>query len=201
MLIWRGRGLVVLLAFLVFVMMQLLVDGANHDGYYAAHRWPKVLAALFAAIPIWFIGKSFENEGRGDSLWFIPVKWWAPVILVGGIFLGAGSTAAEPERSQPVGEVEQKSEAAPAVETRSPVVPQTMQASLAGATPAPAPTPASANRMERPAVQFPTIAQVYVDNRTHQYYSEHCARPENAYRLAKSVAKMQGFKPAPGCAE
>lgn len=199
MLIWRGRGLVVLLAFLVFVIMQLLVDGANHDGYYAAHGWPKVFAAILAAIPIWLIGKSFENEGRGDSLWFIPVKWWAPVILVMGTFMGVGSTAAEPERSEPIAQVEQKSDAAPVIETRSPAVPQTMQASLAPAAPAPAPVPVT--RMERPPVQFPTIAQVYVDNLTHQYYSENCARPENAYRLAKSVAKSQGFKPAPGCAE
>ena len=199
MLIWRGRGLVVLLAFLVFVIMQLLVDGANRDGYYAAHGWPKVFAAILAAIPIWFIGKSFENEGRGDSLWFIPVKWWAPVILVVGIFMGAGSTAAEPDRSEPAVQAEQKSEPAPVMETRSPAVPQTMQASLAPVAPAPAQTPAS--RMERPAVQFPTIAQVYVDNRTHQYYSENCARPDNAYRLAKSLAKSQGFTPAPGCAQ
>jgi hypothetical protein len=199
MLIWRGRGLVVLLAVLVFMITEILIDGANGAGYYTAHTWPKILAAVLAAIPIWFIGKSFENDGRGDHLWFIPVKWWAPVILIGGIFLGAGSTAAEPERSQPVMPAEeQRSVAAePMIETRSPVVPQTMQASLMPVSPA----PAAVARMERPPVQFPTIAQVYADNRTHLYYGEGCAHPDNAYRLAKSLAKSQGFKPAPGCSQ
>ena len=44
----------------------------------------------------------------------------------------------------------------------------------------------------------PTIVKVYADRATHLYYPSDCARhPEDAPLIAKTVATMQGYKPAP----
>jgi hypothetical protein len=43
----------------------------------------------------------------------------------------------------------------------------------------------------------PVIAQVYVDPMTKRYWTEECkTRPAEATRLSKSVAQMQGYRPA-----
>lgn len=40
----------------------------------------------------------------------------------------------------------------------------------------------------------PAFEQVYVDRKTNEYYSEKCKKkPENGYRIPKSVALMQGM--------
>ena len=210
MLIWRGRGLVVLLAILVFIVVEAMVDGSMGGGYYASHAWPKILAAVLSAIPIWFIGVAFENGGGSDSFWFVPVKWWAPVILIVGIFVGISATEAAPEPAKatdpaPVAEV--KSEPAPQpampVAPNGPILPKPRyHASVVPTAAQPTARVAETERRsDRPAVQFATISQVYADSATHLYYAENCAHPENAYRLAKSAAKMQGYKPAPNCAQ
>ena len=68
--------------------------------------------------------------------------------------------------------------------------------------PPPAPAPAPAVTDTQPADDEwtrgkPTLEQVYVDRATNQFYGEKCRkRPENAYRLPKSVALMQGMTEA-----
>ena len=43
----------------------------------------------------------------------------------------------------------------------------------------------------------PVAEQVYVDNKTKLFYAEKCTtRPPNAYRMARKLAVMQGFKEA-----
>ena len=188
MLIWRGRGLVVLLAILGFIVVEVMVDGAIGDGYYASHMWPKVFAAVLTAIPIWFAGKSFENSGGGDHFWFVPVKWWAPIIVVFGIFAAVGSTEAAPEPSPKASD--------PVAAVKSEPAPEPVAAPLPTRPILPKP------RYEASAVtqpQLPTIAQVYVDSRTRTYYPEGCAHPDNAFRMAKSVARSEGYQLAAGC--
>jgi hypothetical protein len=66
----------------------------------------------------------------------------------------------------------------------------------------PPPAPAPAVTDTQPAEDEwtrgkPTLEQVYVDRATNQFYAEKCRkRPENAYRLPKSVALMQGMTEA-----
>jgi hypothetical protein len=54
---------------------------------------------------------------------------------------------------------------------------------------------------ERPAIEMKTtIEQVYVLNQTKKYYPMDCAaRPDGAYKMAKSLAIGQGFSLAPEC--
>lgn len=49
-------------------------------------------------------------------------------------------------------------------------------------------------RQQPPVIR---IEQVYADAETRTWYAADCeSRPQNAYRVAKSIAERQGFKPA-----
>jgi hypothetical protein len=189
LMIWRGRGFVVPLAVIGLVFFTGNLDGQTSS---------KIFAALVVAVAMWFLGRKFENDGGSDHFWFIPVKYWGPIILVIGCFIGAGgnsaaseppATAAEPAREATV-QSSPVRESPPAqswpVRERAPVT-------RASVIP---PVPRDTNP---PASEFPKIAQVYVDNTTHLYYLESCPRPERAYRIPRSVALLQGFRLASSC--
>ena len=64
----------------------------------------------------------------------------------------------------------------------------------------PPPTPQPKKYVPPPAAEEPqpTIVKVYADRATHLYYPSDCAtHPENALLMSKTVAAMQGYKPAP----
>jgi len=103
MIIWRGKGLMVLLVsipcFSVVPIINLIMDYSTRD----SHLWPYGVAAILAGIPCWFLGqhlreKSIEkykhypieedfDTGNLDSFYYIPVRWWGPVYGVIGIGL------------------------------------------------------------------------------------------------------------------
>ena len=101
MIIWRGFGILVGIAgFIGFILAELITRGfTNSDTYYQAHTAPRLGGALLGAalafgvvkiLEMWekpriVIDKATGREmvlRRGDSLFFIPVRFW-PYIIFG----------------------------------------------------------------------------------------------------------------------
>lgn len=96
MLIWRGKGLLVLLFYALGLGVPALVAGAMADQAYPdvdyawtlySHTSPVTDISLIigfatAAVVTWVVGRRINRNGGGHSLFFIPVQWWAiPPIL------------------------------------------------------------------------------------------------------------------------
>ena len=92
MIIWSGLGFVVALIGAVCLMAMDALTGAlfNDANYFATHGWPK-LVALAAAGGLTFLFARFLDKRpvkRRHSLFFIPVKYWAPLLVVlGGVLM------------------------------------------------------------------------------------------------------------------
>jgi len=186
--VWRRNGLAV--PFLTFG--SLLLFNFILGKTYEDNVGPKIIAFLVAAAAIFAITRFTEDEG--DHFFFIPLKFWAPIVAVVGIIFSFTATDAHPTSATTAVQDPAKSEtAAPARQAP----PRVFESSLYTPPPQPKPQPAPVARVEEPVMQ---VAQVYVDRTTLLYYTETCAgRPANASRLPKSVAKLQGYRPAPGC--
>ena len=188
MLIWRRNGIAVPFITIASLIVFNLIFGES----YSEHVMPKVFAFLVAAAAIFAISRMTEEDG--DHFFFVPLKFWAPIIAIGGtiIAIGIGETHAKPAPPP----------AQPAAESQ-PVQPQptTYQpAPVQVAAPAPQPQPQPQPVAVPQEEEAPKIAQVYVDPATKLYYPEGCkGRPDSATRLAKSIALMQGYKLAPSC--
>lgn len=223
MIVWRGKGLVVLLAAIVFWLMQMTVDAMNRPGAYANSMWAPILAGLIAAVPLWFLGRKFNSDEprvlvdqktgkkivlkESHDFFFIPVEYWAFITLAVGIFIGLSNAPVKPaERTASESAVSAPAETpAPAIEPVATAsvpaaAPPPVQATMVTprATPPPASDPAKPiHRSERAAIDFPTLEQVYVDQQTRVFYSADCTtRPATATRMAKSVALRSGFAAA-----
>jgi hypothetical protein len=102
MIIYRGRGfLVAVIAFGMLLLTELFTRAHfRDDTYFQRHGWPRLAGFLMAAAIVWLlIGQSEEVVGvemekqpkrrsifrPQDSLFFIPVLFWPPVLLVLGV--------------------------------------------------------------------------------------------------------------------
>ena len=78
------------------------MEAAFHDDrYYQAHGWPKLVAFAVAAVIVGIVGRWLNRRqgkvlidpetgrevvvGRGNTFFFIPMEYWAPILLVLGI--------------------------------------------------------------------------------------------------------------------
>ena len=101
MIFWRGYGILVgLFGFAGLVIAELLTRQLTKDeSYYQAHSLPRLAGAVLAAILAYGCVKLLERNDkprivvdkatgqelqlrRGDTLFFIPVKYW-PYIFFG----------------------------------------------------------------------------------------------------------------------
>jgi len=107
MIIWKGLGfLVAVITFLCLLLTEWSVERAfSDDNYYQAHGWPKLVGMLVAALLVWMMAKYFDSrqtETRIDAetgekitvladhnhtLFFIPIRFWPPILIVLGIIL------------------------------------------------------------------------------------------------------------------
>lgn len=103
MIVWSGLGfLVPAIAFAIWVIMNLMVDGMYGDGADAERVVASAIALLLSAPAIWFSGKALEGPGRvvidketGEemilrprhTLFFIPMKYWAFPAIAAGLFI------------------------------------------------------------------------------------------------------------------
>ncbi len=98
LVVWRGFGwLVPVVAFAALILSQLSVDAVYGDGFYTANAWPKQAALVLAAVFIGLLGfflnytkrRILVDEETGEelgkapahSLFFIPVEYWAIIVL------------------------------------------------------------------------------------------------------------------------
>lgn len=115
MIVWRGKGLLVLLVgFVCSWLIEWLADSVfgipeGRQHYREAHSWVWLLSMGSSAVACWFVGQQLEAHelktakvvidketgqdirlvGRNDMFW-IPVKWWAVVYLAIGVWLAIG---------------------------------------------------------------------------------------------------------------
>src|SRR3954451_23368859 len=103
MIIWSGLGfLVAVIGFGCLLATEFLVEAAFHDDrYYQAHGWPKSVAFAVAAVIVGIVGRWLNRRqgkvlidpetgrevvvGRRNTFFFIPMEYWAPILLVLGI--------------------------------------------------------------------------------------------------------------------
>ena len=101
LLIWRGLGIVALFIAGGFAVVGVLVaDGLNLGS--SGENTLMGLAMIPAAAAIWWVAKRREGQTRelidattgehvvltkGDSLFFIPLRWWAPIVVVVGLLV------------------------------------------------------------------------------------------------------------------
>jgi uncharacterized membrane protein YfcA len=105
MIIWKGWGILAVLITVAIVILVDFVTGSIYGDtrYYDNHNWPKGLALLLAAIPVYFVGVYLNSRPgramidkatgrevmlrRSHSLFFIPMEYWGVVLLIAGIVL------------------------------------------------------------------------------------------------------------------
>lgn len=187
--VWRRNG-----AAVPFITIgSLILFNFIYGESYSEHVMPKVFAFLVAAAAIFAISRFTEEEG--DHFFFVPLKYWAPIIAIGGtiIAVSLGETPAKPAEAPP--QPAAQSQPQP-VQPPTTYQPPPVQPVAAAPAPRPQPQAAPVPQEEEPV----KLSQVWVDPATKLYYPEGCkGRPDTATKLAKSVAVMQGYKLAPGC--
>lgn len=105
MIIWKGYGFAIVL----FALFGLVAGASVADAIQTEQSWPFVAGLLLAAAANYFTAKKLESDSkrlidpesgqevilkRGDSLFFVPMKYWTYVIValasLGLIFPGPG---------------------------------------------------------------------------------------------------------------
>jgi hypothetical protein len=100
MLIWQGLGfLVAVIVFGCALAVNFITNAAVGDGYYEKHNWPMAVSLMLSAAICWFLGNHLRkrsdrvaidketgrefvvNQSR-HTLFFIPMHYWSPILLV-----------------------------------------------------------------------------------------------------------------------
>lgn len=102
-IIWRGLGfLVLVIAFGFSLLANLIFDSVVGEGYYDHHLWPCAISLIFSAAVCWLLGDYLRKRsgqvvidkatgkeypvGRSQhALFFIPMHYWGPILLVGAL--------------------------------------------------------------------------------------------------------------------
>ena len=104
MIVWRGAGaLVIIIVFLASLCANGLTIAMFGKGYWEAQSWPfgsamLVAAAIIFAVDWWHAKKParilIDAETRERvvfnaprDFFFIPMKWWAPIIAACGMYV------------------------------------------------------------------------------------------------------------------
>ncbi|MGD0743936.1 MAG: hypothetical protein ABSA45_02165 [Verrucomicrobiota bacterium] len=107
MIIWQGRGfLVAVIIFGCSLVANLICNAKIGPGYYDHHKWPFAVSLLCSSAICWFLGdylrkrsdrividkqtgKEFVLNQSRHTLFFIPMRWWGLILLVGAMILFA----------------------------------------------------------------------------------------------------------------
>ena len=85
MVIWSGKGFIVALAvFGCSLATELIAEAATgNDNYYQASAWAFPLALLLGGAISTGVAMALPREDRNrDTLFFIPMFWWGPLLAV-----------------------------------------------------------------------------------------------------------------------
>ncbi len=105
MIIWNGLGFMVAVIIFGFSLLANMIS--NHyygTAYYSERKWPLALSLLCSGVICWFFGKylamksdiiAVEKETGKEiivnrsshTLFFIPMQWWSPILIVWAIVL------------------------------------------------------------------------------------------------------------------
>ena len=87
---WSGQGwFVAVVAIAAGALVQLAVQSATGDkNVYAQSVWAIPLAFIVAAGSTFALDRLlFTNTRDQHTMFFIPVKWWAPIFAVTGVVI------------------------------------------------------------------------------------------------------------------
>jgi hypothetical protein len=104
MIIWQGFGFMVfVIVFGCSLIANLIFDAEAGHGYYDHHKWPFAVSLTVSAGLCWFYAKYLGKRpgrvvidkqtgkeftiGRRHTLFFIPVLYWAPILLACSLIL------------------------------------------------------------------------------------------------------------------
>jgi hypothetical protein len=105
MIIWHGLGfLVAVIIFACSLAANLISNEKLGSGYYDHHKWPFAISLLFSSAICWSLGdylrkrsdravidkrtgEEFVVNQSKHTLFFIPMHWWGPILLVGALIL------------------------------------------------------------------------------------------------------------------
>ena len=103
MIFWSGRGYVVaLIAFAFLLASEFMTQTYFGDPtYYQRSGWPKLAAFWVAGAWVWWLGIRWKDKGvrtvidketrkefeigRKDSLFFVPIQFWGPILFALGV--------------------------------------------------------------------------------------------------------------------
>ncbi len=106
-IIWRGLGfLVAVIIFGCSLAANLIFNATRGEGYYDHHKWPFAVSLIVSAAICWFLGdflrkrsdrividkqtgKEFAVNRSRHALFFVPMHWWSPILLVIAVVLFA----------------------------------------------------------------------------------------------------------------
>jgi hypothetical protein len=198
-LVWRGNGIIVPLGIVAYALFGVFIDGQKGAHYFESHAGPKLFGAFLIGLALWFLGVKSEDSDRTHDFFWIPIKFWGIVFVIGGIIFAMTSPSGHAAESQTAKQVEAPA-AVPAPQPRLEARTATpIRMPDSAPEPPPPPPPAAATAAPEPVKTF---AQVYADNATKIYYPETCEHPASAaIRMSKSAAKIQGYTLAAGCTE
>lgn len=104
-IIWQGLGfLVAVIVFGCSLAGNLISNATVGDGYYDRHKWPSAVSLIFSATMCWFLGrylrrrsdriaidketgKEFVVNQSRHTLFFIPMHYWSPILLLIAVIL------------------------------------------------------------------------------------------------------------------
>lgn len=103
MIIWTGWGFLVAVIVFGFSLAANLLTNSITGGetYWDSHKWPFAISLFFSALACYLAGRAFSRrKGRilidpetgqqvvlrkSHTLFFIPMIYWAPVLIVIGV--------------------------------------------------------------------------------------------------------------------
>ncbi|BCO10139.1 hypothetical protein GF1_25150 [Desulfolithobacter dissulfuricans] len=99
MIIWKGWGiLAIVIPLLCSLGAQFIIDAIMGAGWYMEASWPMPLALALSAVFVFVTGKRLNNRPgkvfidpesnekvelrKSHSLFWIPLQYWSPVIII-----------------------------------------------------------------------------------------------------------------------
>lgn len=104
-LIWHGKGFLAFVITFAFSLAANLITNSwtGSGAYWDTHQWPFAVSLAFSSRTCRLLGMELERRGAralidpktgeevvlndSHSLFFIPMKWWGPILGLGSIIL------------------------------------------------------------------------------------------------------------------
>src|ERR1700761_5186834 len=106
-IIWSGKGyLVFVIIFCCSLIGNLVSNAVGGSNYYEHHKWPLAVMLVVSALICWLLGdylrkrsdqvvidkktgREFVINQSHHTLFWIPMHWWGPILLVIALILFA----------------------------------------------------------------------------------------------------------------